>query len=119
MGVLHLWTIKSPTASAFISHKGNSYQAIEMAEGVNEKRCIKKDLKIFYVVHLEDSYARMTKKRHRKKWTTSEELDLQREYAILELDPNAYSLSHNLFLFISLTLLLAVTNLLVSFYFSH
>ena len=85
MGVLHLWTIKSPTASAFISHKGNSYQAIEIAEGVNEKRCIKKDLKIFYVVHLEDSYAKMTKKRHRKKWTTSEELDLQREYELLEL----------------------------------
>ncbi len=32
--ILRLWTIKSPTESAFISHKGNSYQAIEIAEGV-------------------------------------------------------------------------------------
>ena len=33
---LHLFTIKSPTLSAFISNKDNSYHALEQCEGVNE-----------------------------------------------------------------------------------
>ena len=32
--MLHLCTIKSPTSSAFISSKGNSYHALEKCEGV-------------------------------------------------------------------------------------
>lgn len=32
--ILHLWTIKPPTNRRLISHKGNGYQAIEIAEGV-------------------------------------------------------------------------------------
>jgi hypothetical protein len=31
---LHLWTIKSPRTRRLISHKGNGYQAIEIARGV-------------------------------------------------------------------------------------
>jgi hypothetical protein len=33
--LLHLWTIKSPSSRRLISHKGNGYQAIEIAKGVN------------------------------------------------------------------------------------
>jgi hypothetical protein len=33
---LHLWTIKPPTNRQLISHKGNGYQAIEIAEGVKK-----------------------------------------------------------------------------------
>jgi hypothetical protein len=33
--MLHLCTIKSPTSSAFISSKGNSYHALEKCEGVH------------------------------------------------------------------------------------
>jgi len=35
--ILHLSTIKSPTKSAFIGSKGNSYHALEKCEGVNAK----------------------------------------------------------------------------------
>ena len=42
---LHLWTIKSPRTRRLISHKGNGYQAIEIAKGVidiyyNPSKCI-------------------------------------------------------------------------------
>ena len=36
---LHLWTIKSPSSRQLISHKGNSYPAIEITEGVKENSC--------------------------------------------------------------------------------
>ena len=39
--ILHLCTIKSPTSSAFIGSKGNSYHALEKCEGVNVRRCRK------------------------------------------------------------------------------
>jgi len=42
---LNLWTSKSPKTRRLISHKGNSYQAIEIADGV--KRKIKNIVKVY------------------------------------------------------------------------
>jgi len=78
--ILHLWTIKPPTNRRLISHKGNGYQAIEIAEGVKGNDSNETFL-AYYVDYL------CVDESHRKKGIAKQMIQTH-EYTQRHLNPN-------------------------------